>query len=82
MDLAYDEHYSAFRDEVRAFLTQHGHESPPPYERGKPSEQAVAWQQKLIEYGYAARTIPKAYGGYGAEPDILASHIIAEEFSS
>ena len=81
MDLAYNEHYSAFRDEVRAFLTEYGQESPPPYERGKPSDQAVAWQQKLIEYGYAARTIPKEYGGYGAEPDILESHIIAEEFS-
>lgn len=81
MDLAYNEQYSAFRDELRAFLDAHGGESPPAYERGKPSTQAVAWQQKLIEHGYAARTIPKEYGGYGAEPDILESHIIAEEFS-
>ena len=38
------------------------------------------WQKLLIEHGYAARTIPKEYGGYGAEPDILKSRIIAEEF--
>ncbi len=39
-----------------------------------------AWQALLIEHGYAARTIPKEYGGYGAKPDILKSRIIAEEF--
>ena len=81
MDLAYNERYTAFRDEVRAFLNKHAHESPPPHERGRPSAQAVAWQQKLIEHGYAARTIPKQYGGYGAEPDLLEAHIITEEFA-
>ena len=35
----------------------------------------------MILHGYTARTIPKEYGGYGAEPDILKSRIIAEEFS-
>src|SRR5262249_40278177 len=42
---------------------------------------AVAWQKALIDQGYAARTIPKAYGGHGAQPDILKSRIIAEEFT-
>ncbi len=81
MDLEYSAEYQAFREEVRAFLAAHGDESPPPYERGRPGEQAVAWQQKLIEHGYAARTIPKEYGGYGAKPDVLEAHIIAEEFA-
>lgn len=81
MDLAYSAEYEAFREEVRNFLSTHGHETPPAYSRGRPDEQAAKWQQKLIEHGYAARTIPKAYGGYGAEPDILESHIIAEEFA-
>ncbi|MEM7080539.1 MAG: acyl-CoA dehydrogenase family protein [Pseudomonadota bacterium] len=81
MDLAYSEKYQGFREELRGFLTAHGDKSPPPYERGKPSEQAVAWQQLLIEHGYAARTIPKVYGGYGAQPDVLEAHIIAEEFA-
>jgi len=41
----------------------------------------LAWQKLLIEKGLAARTIPTEYGGYGAEPDILKSRIIAEEFA-
>ncbi len=41
---------------------------------------AKAWQRLLIDNGYAARTIPKAYGGFGAEPDGLKARIIAEEF--
>ena len=39
------------------------------------------WQALLIENGYAARTIPREYGGYGGAPDIVESRIIAEEFS-
>ena len=46
----------------------------------RPSPARREWQAKLIEHGYAARTIPKAYGGFGAEPDIIQSRIIAEEF--
>jgi alkylation response protein AidB-like acyl-CoA dehydrogenase len=42
----------------------------------------LAWQALLIEHGYAGRTIPKAYGGFGAQPDILKSRIIAEEFTA
>jgi alkylation response protein AidB-like acyl-CoA dehydrogenase len=35
----------------------------------------------LIEQGYAARTVPTEYGGFGAEPDILKGRIIAESFA-
>lgn len=82
MDLEYSPEHQAFRDEVRAFLEQNKHQAPavkPPVP-GQPPASATAWQQLLIEHGYAARTIPKQYGGYGAEPDILKSHILAEEF--
>ncbi len=41
----------------------------------------MAWQKLLIEHGYAARTIPKEYGGFGAAPDILKSRIIGEAFT-
>jgi len=41
----------------------------------------LKWQSLLVENGYTARTIPRKYGGYGAEPDILRSRIIAEEFA-
>ncbi|MEY3042016.1 MAG: hypothetical protein RLZZ174_1098 [Pseudomonadota bacterium] len=80
MDLSYGPRYEAFREEVRGFLAQYGDEDP--RGEGLRSEKALAWQRRLIEHGYAARTIPKAYGGYGAQPDILESRIIAEEFAA
>src|SRR5258708_5311500 len=75
MDLSYSPEYEAFRDEVRAFAAKFGARAP----RGGMGDMR-AWQKLLIEHGYAARTIPKEYGGYGAEPDVLKSRIIAEEF--
>ena len=80
MDLAYGPEYEAFRTEVRRFLDTCGDRAP----RGvNPPRRTVAeWQKRLISNGYAARTIPKEYGGYGAEPDILISRIIAEEFAA
>ena len=75
MDLTLTPELTAFRDEVRTFLEAHRDE----HKEGVPKD-AKAWQKTLIAHGYAARTIPKAYGGYGAEPDILKSRIIAEAF--
>jgi alkylation response protein AidB-like acyl-CoA dehydrogenase len=76
MNLTLSPDYLAFRDEVRAFLE---------YERGRfpragseiPGADMISWQARLIEAGYAARTIPR---DFGAAPDILKSRIIAEEF--
>ena len=79
MDLSYSPEYETFRAEIRAFAKKHGAEAP----RGGMAATvagARAWQKLLIAHGYAARTIPKEYGGYGAEPDVLKSRIIAEEF--
>lgn len=81
MDLAYSKEYEDFRADSRAFLEQHRAQFPKPYGGGRPSPEMKAWQKLLIENGYAARTIPREYGGYGAEPDILKSRIIAEEFT-
>jgi len=81
MDLSVGAEYEAFRAEVRAFLEQHGPEAPA-NQRDYRSARALAWQRKLIENGYTARTIPREYGGYGAEPDILQSRIIADEFAA
>ena len=41
----------------------------------------LAWQKILLANGYAGRTLPKEYGGYGAAPDALKQRIIAEEFA-
>jgi alkylation response protein AidB-like acyl-CoA dehydrogenase len=75
MDLTLTPELAAFRDEVRTFLKAHKDD----HKDGAPNDPKT-WQRTLIEAGYAARTIPKAYGGYGAQPDILQSRIIAEEF--
>ncbi len=82
MNLEYGPEYDCFRDQVRDFIVRHRHLAPKPGARAaRPSAEAVAWQQQLLEHGYTARTIPREYGGYGAEPDILQSRIIAEEFA-
>jgi alkylation response protein AidB-like acyl-CoA dehydrogenase len=80
MDLSYGTEYESFRNEVKGFLERHKADAP--RGGGFRAEKVLAWQKKLIEHGYAARTIPKEYGGYGAEPDILESRIIAEEFAA
>ncbi len=80
MDLSYGSEYETFRQEVRQFIEANSHLAPEGAE-GFKSERRLSWQKLLIENGYTARTIPKEYGGYGAEPDILKSRIIAEEFA-
>lgn len=81
MDLTYGPDYIAFRDGVRAFLSASAERAPGQEDRGIKHPKRLEWQQLLIENGFAARTVPRAYGGYGAEPDILKSRIIAEEFA-
>jgi alkylation response protein AidB-like acyl-CoA dehydrogenase len=80
MDLEFDERYDAFRKEVRDFLESHAPEPPAKDAAGR-AAQRVKWLSTLIEHGYWARTIPKEYGGYGAEPDLLATVIMDEEFN-
>jgi alkylation response protein AidB-like acyl-CoA dehydrogenase len=81
MDLEYGERYEAFRKEVRAFLDEHKPNRP----EGSFSEADPSlisdWLSLQIEHGYWARTIPKEYGGYGAEPDLLETVIMDEEFN-
>ena len=76
MDLSYGPEYEAFRNEVRAFAKEFGGRAPRVFGF---NEDTRAWQRLLIEHGYAARTIPKKYGGFGGTADILKSRIIAEE---
>jgi alkylation response protein AidB-like acyl-CoA dehydrogenase len=81
MDLRLTPEMEAFRAEVRGFLEAHRDQYAQGAGADRPREAALAWQRLLIDHGYAARTIPKAYGGYGAEPDILKTRIISEEFN-
>ena len=77
MDLAYGPRHAAFASQVREFLTSNRNHWPGP---GATRRQVIDWQGRLIATGLAARTIPEAYGGFGAQPDILESRIIAEAF--
>ncbi|PCJ68350.1 MAG: acyl-CoA dehydrogenase [Rhodobiaceae bacterium] len=81
MDLAYSAAYEDFRKSVRRFVDKNSSNQPRRPGAGRPSSDQRRWQQLLIENGFAARTIPAEYGGYGGEPDILKSRIIAEEFT-
>lgn len=81
MDLSYSPEHQSFRNEVRAFLSANKDIAPTGTIYRKQTKEDISWQKLLIKHGYAARTIPKKYGGYGADQDILKSYIIAEEFS-
>ena len=81
MDLNAGPEYIDFRENVLSFLEKNKHMAGKARTPVRPSSEELKWQKKLIENGYAARTIPKKYGGYGAQSDVLKSRIIAEEFS-
>ncbi len=83
MDLNLSDKHRALRDEVRAFIRDHGHKSPKlGGGRKRPDQKALDWQKLLVDHGYVARTIPREYGGYGAEPDVLEAAVIASEFAA
>jgi alkylation response protein AidB-like acyl-CoA dehydrogenase len=82
MDLNYSDSHQRLRSEIREFIAEHGHRSPKfGGGRKRPDQQALEWQQLLLERGYFGRTIPREYGGFGAEPDVLDMAIIADGFS-
>ena len=80
MDLSFGSEYTTFREEVRQFIEKNREKQPK--SREPFSAEALAWQKLLIANGFHSRTIPREYGGYGAQPDIIKSRIIAEEFGA
>lgn len=86
MDLNDREEHREFRAEVKSFLSEQGHLAPKETSfsyRLKPrayTKEVRDWQKRLVSHGYANRTVPKEYGGFGAAPDILKNRIIVEEF--
>ena len=82
MDLKPSPEYKKFREEIKLFLKDNLKMVGKARNPARPNKDELEWQDKLIKNGYAARTIPKCYGGFGAEPDVLKSRIIAEEFTN
>ncbi|MEN0074065.1 MAG: acyl-CoA dehydrogenase family protein [Paracraurococcus sp.] len=84
MDLALSERHRALQASARDFIARFGSLSPPVGGGGgrrRPDRKALDWQALLIEHGFAARAVPRRYGGYGAEPDVLEAAIITEAFN-
>jgi len=82
MDLTLSEPYQALQAEVRDFIRQHGDKSPKVGGgRKRPDQKTLDWQKRLVAHGYAGRTIPKEYGGFGAAPDVMAASVIAGAFA-
>ena len=80
MDLSFGSEYDDFRAEVRGFLQNNTDKVPT--SGNMRGQDALDYQKLLIDNGYAARTIPSEYGGFGAPPNIIQSRIIGEEFVS
>ena len=90
MNLNFGSEYKDFKTEVKEFCKKYSgvhfsDSSKVPlstsYKSGDIKMKRSEWQKILIENGYFARSIPREYGGYGGESDIIKNRIIAEEFS-
>jgi alkylation response protein AidB-like acyl-CoA dehydrogenase len=81
MNLQFGEKYEKLRGEVRAFCAEtwplRGAEAGLA-ER----EQAIAWRRRALAAGYLHRTVPRAYGGAGLDPDVMAETVIRQEFDA
>jgi alkylation response protein AidB-like acyl-CoA dehydrogenase len=91
MNLEYGLQYENYKKEVQAFCNkykgiQFSDSAKVPLAQnnksGGPSMSRSDWQKTLIENGYFARSIPKEYGGFGGESDVIKSRIAATEFSN
>jgi alkylation response protein AidB-like acyl-CoA dehydrogenase len=83
MDLALSEPYRQLQADVRSFVSRHGHLSPKVGGgRKRPDQKTLDWQKRLVDHGYAGRTIPRQYGGFGAKPDVMESAVIAQAFAA
>ena len=93
MDLEYGLEYEEYKKEVQAFCNKYKGiqftkdlntlaSSAFSNESGGPKMSRSDWQKTLIENGFFARSIPKEYGGFGGESDVIKSRIEATEFSN
>ena len=91
MDLNYGPEYEDFKKEVQEFCKKwdgvnftNAAKVPMSMtfkETGKTISRSE-WQSILIDQGYFARSVPKEYGGFGGDSDVIKNRIIASEFSN
>ena len=90
MDLNYGSEYKEFTEKLKKFCKKYSgvhfsDSSKIPlagsFKSGDLKMKRSDWQKLLIENGYLARSIPREYGGYGGETDIIKNRIIASEFA-
>jgi alkylation response protein AidB-like acyl-CoA dehydrogenase len=82
MDLTLTAKHRALQAAVQSFIRVHGAKSPKPGGgRKRPDQKTLDWQKLLVEHGYAARSIPRQYGGFGAGTDVMDLAVIADAFS-
>ena len=90
MDLNYGSEYKEFTEKLKKFCKKYSgvhfsDSSKIPlagsFKSGDLKMKRSDWQKLLIENGYFARSIPREYGGYGGETDIVKNRIIASEFA-
>jgi alkylation response protein AidB-like acyl-CoA dehydrogenase len=78
VNLQFGEKYERLRADVRAFCAEswplRGEEA-----RLSEREQAIAWRKRALAAGFLYRTVPRAYGGAGAEPDVMGETVIRQE---
>jgi alkylation response protein AidB-like acyl-CoA dehydrogenase len=79
MNLQFGEKYEKLRAEVRAFCETSWPLAGAEAQRSA-REQAIAWRKRALAAGFLHRTVPAAYGGAGAEPDVMAETVIRQEF--
>ena len=91
MDLNYGPEYEYFRKEVQEFCKKWdgvnftNAAKVPMSMTFKETGKAISrseWQSILIDQGYFARSVPKEYGGFGGDSDVIKNRIIASEFSN
>jgi alkylation response protein AidB-like acyl-CoA dehydrogenase len=79
MNLEFGERYQKLREEARAFCRESWPLVGDEAKLGE-REQAIAWRGRAIAEGWLHRTVPRAYGGAGREPDVMAETVIRQEF--
>jgi len=79
MDLSYGAAAEAFREEVRAFLSEAWRPKEAP--KGELGAYIRRFRRQAVDAGYLYRSVPKRYGGAEQPVDVIKAQVIREEFA-